>query len=129
MIVFFMKDNRLLISKKVRGSVLKDIDASHRARARFVVYWPLRINNNIDVGCESREKCVLDRPSNPQERKWHLPKPSRAFEIVSADFDDYDGLSFHIITDWKTGWFSTESTRRVKRKDAKTKVLKLREFG
>ena len=127
---FVMKDNRLLIPKKLRGSVLKDVHAGHRgreackSRARLVVYWP-RIDNDIDVVCQSCEKCVLDRPSNPQERELHLPKPSRAFEIISADFADYDGLSFLIITDWKTGWFST---RPVKRKDAKTTVHELRDF-
>jgi len=127
---FIMKGNRLLIPKKLRPKILKEIHAGHRgreackARARLVVYWP-RIDHDIDVMCQSCEKCVYDRPSNPAEAEIHLPIPTRAFEIISADFAECDGLSFLIFTDWKSGWFST---RPVKNKDAKTAILELRNF-
>lgn len=127
---FIMKGNRLLIPKKLRPKVLKEIHAGHRgreackARARLVVYWP-RIDNEIDQICQACTKCELDRPSNPKEREIKLPTPSRAFEIISADFAEQNGLSFLIITDWKSGWFST---RQVRNKDAKTTIKELRNF-
>ena len=127
---FVMNGNRLIIPKKLKTKILKDIHAGHRgkeackSRARQVVYWP-RIDHDIDVICESCQKCEYDRPSNPREPNIKLPQPSRAFEIISADFAEYNGLSFLIITDWKSGWFST---RPVKKKDAKNAILELRSF-
>ena len=118
------------IPKKLRSTILRDIHAGHwgrascKVRARLVVYWP-RIDSDIDQIYQSCEQCEFDRPTNPNEKELKLPVPTRAFEIISADFADCNGLSFLILTDWKSGWFSK---RPVKRKDVKITVHKVGDF-
>ena len=108
---FVLMGTRLVIPKGMRKRVLDDLHASHRGiegtqqRARLVVYWP-NIDQDIAQRCRACTMCQFDRPSNPREPIKHLPIPSRAYEILSADWFDCRGRKFLVITDWYTGWFS-----------------------
>ena len=108
---FILFGTRLFIPKPLRKQVLEDLHPSHRgiestqARARLIVYWP-SIDRQIVQECQTCQKgCQEDRTSNPREPIKHLPILSPAFEIVSADWFELNGLKCY--TDWYTGWFTT----------------------
>ena len=110
---FILFGTRLFIPRALRKQVLGDLHSSHRgiegtqARARLIAYWP-SIDRHIAQECQSCQMgCQNDRPSNPKEPMKHLPIPTRAFEIVSCDWFDINGLKFICYTDWYTGWFTT----------------------
>lgn len=121
---------RLVIPRKMRKDVLEEVHAAHRgieltkARARLIVYWP-GMDAQIEQLCKSCEKCIIDRPSQRDEPQKHYETPSRAFEVISADFACVDNVKYLILTDWKTGWFST---RQMRKTDAAATIHQLRDF-
>ena len=127
---FILYGVRLVIPKAMRKQVLDDLHASHKgidltkARARLVVYWPM-MDYHIEKKCRACERCSFDRSSQPSEPEIHQEVPSRAFEIISADFATVEGKKFLIITDWKTGWFST---RQMSQTTAAATIHHLRAF-
>lgn len=126
---FVLLGTRLVIPKKMRSQVLEDLHASHKGiegtknRARLIVYWP-NVDEHIQQKCQSCELCQFDRPSLPREPIKHLPIPTRAFQILSADWFDHKGNKFLIISDWYSGWFFVRQTREA---DSKFFIKSLRE--
>ena len=107
---------RLVIPRPLRHRTLQNLHTGHRgivgvkARARLAVYWP-QVDNQIEQICKSCTQCQQDRPTQPKEPEIHFPMPERCFQYVSADLADVDGQKYLIVTDWKSGWFSTHQLR------------------
>ena len=100
---------RLIIPKKLRQEVLKQLHSSHqgiertRRRARQSVYWP-GIDNDIKNVVASCRKCQQLLPSQQPEPIIIEPEPFYPFQAVSADYFSYAGKQYLIYVDRKSGW-------------------------
>ena len=109
---FVLKGTRLVIPTGLHKHVLADLHASRRgiegtkARARLIVYWP-GIDNDITNICKSCSKYKFDLPSNVKEPIQHLPVATHAFQIISADWFDFNGEKF-LVADWYSGYFDVK---------------------
>lgn len=100
---------RLLISVKLRCSVLCQLHAAHQGsvrtklRARQVVYWP-SIDydiNNIILTCK---QCQDSLPSHPPEPMISKQQPSQPLREIAIGFWSYGGQQFLVIVDCYTDW-------------------------
>ena len=126
-----MLQNRIVVPKNLRKSVLKHLHAAHGgtkamiARAVKDVYWP---NYILDIE-ETRNTCAscnVHAPSNPPAFSNPVPDlPSFPFQVVCSDFFSWKGKSYLIFVDKYSNWLSV---LKLPKDDTKHVILALRQY-
>ena len=119
---FIVYDNRILLPLPSRDRILKIIHSPHQgpdrsvAFARCYYFWH-RMTEDIKLVCDSCEKCLAHKPSQPKQ-PWITTECTQPFEQLSMDVFHLEGKKFLIMMDRFSGYpwvvpISTESTAVV----------------
>ncbi|XP_059081970.1 uncharacterized protein K02A2.6-like [Tigriopus californicus] len=104
-----LRGSRIVVPPPAIKEVLSLLHASHQGiertkrRARQIVYWP-GFSSDITNMVENCHECAYFRPSNPAEPMMSNDRPSRPFEMVSADFFTYGGKDYLVYSDRFSGF-------------------------
>ena len=100
---------RIIVPKNSRKGVLQKLHVPHQGidrskmRARQLFYWP-GIGADIKSQVEACEQCQRYQASQQREEQVSLAKPTRPFEMASADFFTYNSQDFLVYADRYSGW-------------------------
>lgn len=108
------KNNRVVIPKKLQGSILQELHATHigitkmKQLARRYVYWQ-GIDSAIENMVKSCEQCALIK-SNPSKVPLHpWGKPDSNWERIHIDYaGPFEGYFFLICVDAKSKWMEVK---------------------
>lgn len=112
------KGDRVVIPKKLRPSVMKNIHSTHIGiegclrRAREYVYWP-RMNAELKDYMAKCDICNTFRSEQPKEPMVSTEVPSRAWSTVSTDLFELNKEHFIIIVDHYSNYFEYDRLRET----------------
>ena len=104
-----MYQDRVVIPKVLRSTVLKNLHAAHQGvssmqeRASAIMFWP-GMSEDIYYTRAKCADCNINAPSQAQMPSLPATPPATPFEMIFADFFDFAGHHYLIIGDRLSGW-------------------------
>ena len=105
-----LKGERVVIPQSLKQDTLKQLHAAHqgiektRLRARDSVYWQ-GISNDIESMTSQCPICQEHQKSQTQETLLPHEIPTTKWEVLGADFFEFNGAHYLLIADYFTKFF------------------------
>ncbi|XP_066910175.1 uncharacterized protein [Clytia hemisphaerica] len=102
-------NHRIIIPPSLRAQTLDSLHAAHQStgmmlsRAKSSVFWP-GITKDIQQQRNNCNACNRNAPSQPSSPPYPTPSPEYPFQLICADFFQYEGQHYLITVDRYSNW-------------------------